>query len=269
MQLPIFQVDAFTREAFHGNPAAVVPLEEWLDSETMLSIAAENNLAETAFFVKSGGGYELKWFTPEIEMDLCGHATLASAFVLWNELGFAGDEISFETKSGTLKVTREGELITLDFPSRPAEETDIPEGLTEALGDAPQKVLRSRDYLAVYNTESEILALRPDFRAISELGVHAVIVTAPGEKSDFVSRFFAPSVGVDEDPVTGSAHCTLIPYWAEQLEKNDLYARQVSKRGGELFCELRGERVRIGGNAVLYLKGEIYVEATGEKSAAA
>ena len=269
MKLQIFQVDAFTREAFHGNPAAVVPLEEWLPSETMLAIAAENNLAETAFFVKSGDGFDLKWFTPEIEMDLCGHATLASAFVLWNELGFTGDEIAFETRSGTLKVARDGDLMVLDFPSRPAEETDIPEGLAEALGYAPQKVLKSRDYLAVYNTESEILALRPDFRAISELGVHAVIVTAPGDTSDFVSRFFAPSVGVDEDPVTGSAHCTLIPYWAGQLEKNELYARQVSQRGGELFCELKGERVRIAGNAVLYLKGEIYVEASGEKSVAA
>jgi len=190
--------------------------------------------------------------------------------VIWNELGFEGDEIAFDTpKSGTLTVTREGELMMLDFPSRPAEETDIPEGLADALGATPEKVLKSRDYLAVYDTESEVLALRPDFRAISELGVHAVIATAPGDQSDFVSRFFAPSVGVDEDPVTGSAHCTLIPYWAERLGKNELYARQVSKRGGELFCELRGDRVRIAGNAVLYLKGEIYVEAGGERSVAA
>lgn len=270
MKLEIFQVDAFTREAFHGNPAAVVPLEEWLPAETMLSIAAENNLAETAFFVKKDGRFELTWFTPELEIDLCGHATLASAYVIWNELGFEGDGIAFETpKSGTLLVTREGELMTLDFPSRPAEETDIPEGLGDALGAIPEKVLKSRDYLAVYNTESEVLALRPDFRAISELGVHAVIATAPGDQSDFVSRFFAPSVGVDEDPVTGSAHCTLVPYWAERLGKNELYARQVSKRGGELFCELRGDRVRIAGNAVLYLRGEIYVEAAGEKSLSA
>jgi len=270
MKLRIFQVDAFTREAFHGNPAAVVPLEEWLSAEMMLNIAAENNLAETAFFVRRGDRFELTWFTPELEIDLCGHATLASAYVIWNELGFEGDEIAFDTpKSGTLTVTRGGELMTLDFPSRPAEETDIPEGLADALGATPEKVLKSRDYLAVYDTESEVLALRPDFRAISELGVHAVIATAPGDQSDFVSRFFAPSVGVDEDPVTGSAHCTLIPYWAEQLGKNELYARQVSKRGGELFCELRGDRVRIAGNAVLYLKGEIYVEAGGERSVAA
>jgi PhzF family phenazine biosynthesis protein len=273
MKLQIYQVDAFTRETFHGNPAAVVPLDEWLPDETMLAIAAENNLAETAFFVREGERFGLKWFTPTVEMDLCGHATLASAFVLWNELGFRGDEISFETRSGTLKVARDGELMVLDFPSRPPEETDIADGLADALanalGDAPQKVLKSRDYLAVYNNEAEVLALRPDFRAISELGVHAVIVTAPGDQADFVSRFFAPSVGVDEDPVTGSAHCTLIPYWADELGKNELYARQVSTRGGDLFCELRGDRVRIGGNAVLYLKGEIYVEATGEKGIAA
>jgi PhzF family phenazine biosynthesis protein len=270
MKLDIYQVDAFTREAFHGNPAAVVPLDEWLPAETMLAIAAENNLAETAFFVRKGDRFELTWFTPEIEIDLCGHATLASAYVIWNELGFDGDKIEFDTpKSGTLTVTRDGELMTLDFPSRPAEETDEPEGLAQALGGSPQKVLKSRDYLAVFDTEAEVLALRPDFRAISALGVHAVIVTAPGDISDFVSRFFAPSVGVDEDPVTGSAHCTLIPYWAEQLGKTELYARQVSKRGGELFCMLEGDRVKIAGNAVLYLKGEIYVEASGEKSLAA
>jgi PhzF family phenazine biosynthesis protein len=270
MKLGIYQIDAFTREAFHGNPAAVVPLEEWLPAETMLSIAAENNLAETAFFVREGDRFELTWFTPEIEIDLCGHATLASAYVIWKELGFEGDEIRFETrKSGTLTVTREGDLMTLDFPSRPAEETDAPDGLAEALGGSPQKVLKSRDYLAIFDTEAEVLALRPDFKAITDLGVHAVIATAPGDTSDFVSRFFAPSVGVDEDPVTGSAHCTLIPYWAEQLGKNELYARQVSKRGGELFCELRGDRVRISGNAVLYLKGEIDVETGSEKGLSA
>lgn len=267
MRLDIYQVDAFTREPFHGNPAAVVPLEKWLPSETMLNIAAENNLAETAFFAKKGDGFELKWFTPEVEMDLCGHATLASAFVLWNELGYAPDEIAFETKSGTLKVAREGDLMVLDFPSRPPETTSVPEGLGDALGAEPTKVLKSRDYLAVYDTEAEVLSLRPDFKAIKDLGVHAVIVTAPGDTSDFVSRFFAPSVGVDEDPVTGSAHCTLIPYWAEQLEKTELYAKQVSARGGELFCELKGDRVKMAGNAVLYLKGEIYVASERSVSA--
>jgi PhzF family phenazine biosynthesis protein len=269
MNLPIYQIDAFTREPFHGNPAAVVPLEKWLPAETMLAIAAENNLAETAYFVKNGDGYDLRWFTPEVEMDLCGHATLASAFLLRTELGFAGDEIKFNTKSGELRVKREGDLMVLDFPSRPAVDAEAPEGLADALGAAPETVFKSRDYLAVYRTEEEVLALRPDFRAITELGVHAVIVTAPGETSDFVSRFFAPSVGVDEDPVTGSAHCTLIPYWAERLGKNEIYAKQISARGGELFCELVGDRVKIGGNAVLYLKGEIYVAAADEERSAA
>lgn len=269
MNLQIFQVDAFTSVPFHGNPAAVVPLDAWLPDETMLAIAAENNLAETAFFVGGGGGYDLRWFTPTVEMDLCGHATLASAFVLCDVLKTESSDISFKTKSGELRTSRNGDRYVLDFPSRPAVETEIPNGLIEALGAAPQKILKSRDYLAVYETEAEVAALKPDFRAIGELGVHAVIVTAKGETSDFVSRFFAPSVGVDEDPVTGSAHCTLIPYWAEQFGKNELFARQISARGGELYCELIGGRVKIGGNAVLYMQGEIYVEAKGEKSVGA
>lgn len=260
MKLSIFQIDAFARRPFVGNPAAVVPLDSWLSDETMLAIAAENNLAETAFFVVADNGFGLRWFTPTVEMDLCGHATLATAFLLWAELGFTGDEIVFHTKSGELLVRREGDKFILDFPSRPATGCEVPDGLAEALGARPQKVLKSRDYLAIFESEADVLALKPDFRAIADLGAHAVIVTAPGEKSDFVSRFFAPNVGVDEDPVTGSAHCTLIPYWAERLGKNSLYARQVSTRGGELFCELVDDRVRIGGSAVLYLKGEIYVE---------
>ena len=268
MKLEIFQVDAFTSVPFAGNPAAVVPLESWLPDETMLAIAAENNLAETAYFVKNGDGFDLRWFTPEVEMDLCGHATVASAYVLYKELGYTGEKISFQSKSGELRVTRDGERFVLDFPSRPAVETEIPDGLAKALGGEPQKVLKSRDCLAIYDSEAEILALKPDFRAISELGVHAVIVTARGDNADFVSRFFAPSVGVDEDPVTGSAHCTLIPYWAGVLGKNELYARQVSARGGELFCELRGDRVKIGGTAALYLKGEIYFEAEQSEAAA-
>ena len=268
MKLDIYQVDAFTREAFHGNPAAIVPLESWLPHETMLAIAAENNLAETAFFVPNRNGFDLKWFTPEVEMDLCGHATLASAFVLWDQLGLTSEEIAFETLSGTLRVTREGELMVMDFPSRPPLETAPIEGLGEALGGTPHEVLTSRDLFCVYNTEAEVRALRPDFKAIAELGIKAAIVTARGDTSDFVSRFFAPSLGIDEDPVTGSAHSTLIPYWAEKLGKNELYARQVSRRGGELFCELRGDRVKIAGNAVLYLKGEIYVNRA-ERSAAA
>jgi len=268
MKLDIYQIDAFTSEPFHGNPAAVVPLDAWLPDETMLAIAAENNLAETAFFVKEADGYGLRWFTPTVEIDLCGHATVGSAYVLYNELGFDGPEIKFRSKSGELRVARDGERFVLNFPSRPPVECEVPAGLVEALGREPKKVLKSRDYLAVYETEDDILALEPDFRAIAALDVHAVIVTAPGERSDFVSRFFAPAVGVDEDPVTGSAHCTLTPYWAERLGNNSLFARQLSKRGGEVYCELTGDRVHLGGDAVLYMKGEIYVDA-GQSDAAA
>lgn len=269
MKLEIFQVDAFSDRPFGGNPAAVVPLKAWLDDKTMLAIAAENNLAETAFFVANGDGFDLKWFTPEVEMDLCGHATLASAFVLWDQLGFDGPQIKFNTRSGLLIVAKQGDRLVLDFPSRPAEPCEVPEGLAAALGGTPSNLLKARDYLAVYESEADVRALLPDFRAIKDLGVHAVIVTAPGESSDFVSRFFAPSVGVDEDPVTGSAHCTLIPYWAERLDRNELFARQVSKRGGELHCSIDGDRVKIAGHAVLYLKGEIYVKTAGEKSVGA
>ncbi len=259
MNLQLYQVDAFSSKPFGGNPAAVVPLDAWLPDETMRHIAAENNLAETAFFVKNDDGFDLRWFTPEVEMDLCGHATIASAYVLYELLGFEESTLKFQTKSGELRVTRDGELFMLDFPSRPAADCETPAGLADALGAEPQRVLKARDYLAIYASEADILTLRPDFRAISALDVHAVIVTAPGGSRDFVSRFFAPSVGVDEDPVTGSAHCTLIPYWAERLGKTELFARQVSARGGDLFCELAGDRVKIGGNATLYMKGEIYV----------
>ena len=270
MKLKIFQVDAFTAKPFAGNPAAVVPLTGWLPDETMLNIAAENNLAETAFFVGGNGNYELRWFTPTVEMDLCGHATLASAYVLAEVMRTEQGEIAFQTKSGELSVTRDGEQFVLDLPSRPAVKTDLPAGLVEALGGGvPKSVLRSRDYLVVYSSEAEVAALEPDFRAIAALDVHAVIATARGDDSDFVSRFFAPSVGVDEDPVTGSAHCTLIPYWADKLGKHELFARQISRRGGELYCELAGDRVRIGGTAVLYLQGEIYVGAESGKSVGA
>lgn len=260
MKLEIFQVDAFTSKAFGGNPAAVVPLTEWLPDETMQSIALENNLSETAFFVKENDGYGLRWFTPTDEVDLCGHATLASAYVLFNILKVGESSLKFRTKSGELRVERDADLLVLDFPVRLAVETEAPNDLIQALGAKPEKVLKSRAYLAVYGTEDEVLSLEPDFRALSKLDAYGVIVTAPGKSSDFVSRFFAPAVGVDEDPVTGSAHCTLIPYWAERLAKTKLFARQVSSRGGELFCELAGDRVKIGGNATLYLKGEIFVE---------
>lgn len=262
MNLQIFQVDAFTSKTFGGNPAAVVPLDAWLPDDTMLNIAAENNLAETAFFVKNDNGFDLRWFTPTIEMDLCGHATIASAYVLYELLGFVEPTLRFQTKSGELRVTRDGERFVLDFPSRPATPCEAPDGLIAAIGKAPKEVLRSRDYMLVYETEDDVREIEPNFAALLKINTHAVIVTAKGDAAkgvDFVSRFFAPEVGVFEDPVTGSSHCNLIPYWAEKLGKTELFARQISARGGELFCELAGDRVKIGGDATLYLKGEIYV----------
>ena len=262
MKLDIYQVDAFTNKVFGGNPAAVVPLDAWLADDLMQSIALENNLSETAFFVREGDHYELRWFTPTYEIDLCGHATLATAFVIFTILGSEDQVLRFETKSGLLTVERKGEKFVLDFPSRPATACEIPAGLIEAIGKQPKEILKSRDYLVIYENEAEVLAIEPNFAELLKIDAHAVIVTAKGENADFVSRFFAPEVGVFEDPVTGSAHCTLIPYWAEKLGKTEMFARQVSARGGELFCGLRGDRVKIGGDAKLYLKGEIFVEGS-------
>ncbi len=269
MKLDIFQVDAFTSKLFAGNPAAVVPLEKWLDAELMQKIALENNLSETAFFVRNNGFYEIRWFTPTFEIDLCGHATLASAFVIFNVLGFETDKIRFHShKSGEMSVSKNGDVLVLDFPSRPVSPAEVPDGLIEAIGKQPKEILKARDYFLVYENEQEILDIKPDFTQLLKIDAHGFIVTAPGDTSDFVSRFFAPEVGVFEDPVTGSAHCNLIPFWAERLGKTEMFARQVSARGGELFCELAGDRVKIGGNATLYLKGEIYVEATSHGVAA-
>ncbi|MBL8217430.1 MAG: PhzF family phenazine biosynthesis protein [Bryobacterales bacterium] len=260
MRIPLYQVDAFTSRRFHGNPAAICPLEQWLPDETLQAIAAENNLAETAYFLRrSEGVYELRWFTPAVEVDLCGHATLASAYVLFNCLGFGGDRIGFDTRSGRMWVTREGTRLALDFPSRPPGPCTPCTGLVEALGGSPDQVLAARDYFVVYRTAADVLALQPDMQALCGIDRFAVIATAPGDDCDFVSRFFAPAKGVPEDPVTGSAHCSLIPYWAERLGKTQLFARQVSKRGGELYCELLGDRVRIAGEGVLYLEGSIEV----------
>jgi len=265
MRIPIYQVDAFSRAPFGGNPAAVCPLERWLDDATLLAIAAENNLSETAFFCPAGRGdgdgadYALRWFTPAVEIDLCGHATLASAYVLFEHLERGRASVTFSSKSGPLTVTREGDLLALDFPARPAEPCEVPAGLGEALGAAPSAVLRSRDVVAVFDDADVVRRLQPDIRAVAELDAHAVIVTAPGGGADFVSRFFGPRVGVPEDPVTGSAHCTLVPYWSRRLGKQRLHALQVSRRGGELFCEDRGERVAIAGRAALYLEGTITI----------
>jgi PhzF family phenazine biosynthesis protein len=257
MKTPCYQVDAFTSEVFHGNPAAVCPLPAWLPDARLQNIATENNLSETAFVVPRGEEFDLRWFTPTLEMDLCGHATLAAAFVLFTKQKFSGNVIRFHSRSGLLTVKRAGDILTLDFPSRPPQPCALPETLASGLGAKPAIVLKSRDYLAVFASAAEVRALRPDFAALKKLDCLGIIATAPGDDCDFVSRFFAPAAGVDEDPVTGSAHCTLIPYWAARLGKNKLFARQISQRGGELFCELAGDRVHIGGKAVLYLRGEI------------
>ncbi|WP_324671321.1 PhzF family phenazine biosynthesis protein [Hymenobacter sp. GOD-10R] len=260
MLLPLYQVDAFTDQVFAGNPAAVCPLTEWLPADMMQAIAAENNLAETAFFVPRGGNeYDLRWFTPAVEVELCGHATLASAHVLLRHLNFKGEEIVFHSKSGPLRVRQANGRLTLDFPSRPPKPlVEHPEGLLDGLGATPVAILAGPDLVAVFNTEEEVRAIQPNQLHLAKVEYRAVIVTAPGSNGvDFVSRFFGPRVGVPEDPVTGSAHTTLIPYWAERLGKTELYARQVSPRGGDLWCELRGDRVLISGHAVTYLKGEI------------
>lgn len=264
MTFPIYQVDAFSARPFAGNPAAVCPLREWLPAETMQAIAAENNLAETAFFVpRQGHEYEIRWFTPAVEVELCGHATLASAHVLHQHLGFQGPEIVFHSQSGPLRVLRETDgRLTLDFPSRPPQPlTGHPDGLADGLRATPLQVLAGPDLIAVFNSEAEVRSLRPDQARLAQVEYRGIIATAPAADSetDFVSRFFGPRVGVPEDPVTGSAHTTLIPYWAARLGKNTLKARQVSARGGELWCELLGERVHISGYAVTYLRGEIEV----------
>jgi PhzF family phenazine biosynthesis protein len=259
MELIIYQVDAFTSRVFEGNPAAVCPLEEWLDDKLMQSIAMENNLAETAFFVPGETGYHIRWFTPVAEVDLCGHATLASACIILNRIEPSLQEVTFASRGGPLTVSRHGDLLAMDFPSQPPAECPAPPELAAALGKDPVEVLASEDFFAVFSCEEDILGLNPDMRALSELSLRGTIVTAPGKQADFVSRFFAPSYGIDEDPVTGSAHCALTPYWARKLGKDELHAYQLSRRGGELFCEDRGDRVLISGRAVLYLEGSITV----------
>ena len=257
----IYQVDAFTNKLFGGNPAAVIPLETWLDDVLMQQIAAENNLAETVFFVPKGEGYHIRWFTPELEIDLCGHATLASAFILFEYLGYAKSELVFYSKSGELIITRTGDKYQLNFPSRmPVRVTEYPEQLLNGLGITdPLGVYKIRDYVVEVATGKEVLNLNIDISLLNQIDVIGIIVTAPGKDCDFVSRFFAPNCGIPEDPVTGSAHSTLIPFWSEKLDKNTLHARQLSKRGGELWCENIGDRVTMSGNCVFYMKGEIVV----------
>lgn len=263
MRLPIYQIDAFTDRPFAGNPAAVMPLESWLPDEVMQSIARENNLAETAFLLKEADGWRIRWFTPECEIDLCGHATLASAFVLFTELSPSLERVAFQSRSGRLEVFKDQGRLVLDFPSRPPKMGGRIDGLAEALRAEPREYGLSRDMFAVFESEAEIRALKPDMGALGELKTLGIIVTAKASTPgvDFVSRFFAPSVevGVPEDPVTGSAHCTLIPFWAERLGKSAMRALQVSRRGGELWCEHKGERVHIAGHAVKVMQGEFWL----------
>lgn len=260
MTIPFYEVGAFTNRLFAGNLAGVCVLETgWLADETMQQIAGENNLPETAFIIPRGQYYDLRWMTPTVEVDLCGHATVASAHVIFEHLGYAEPVVRFQSKSGELTVERAREGLVLDFPARPGSEISAPPKLAEGLGARPAAVIGGRDYLAVFAREEDVAAIKPDFSIIAGLDAQGVVVTAPGNDCDFVSRYFAPAAGIPEDPVTGSTHCTLIPYWAKRLGKRELFARQISPRGGELFCEDRGERVGIGGEAVTYVEGRIRV----------
>ena len=259
MELKLYQVDAFTDRPFAGNPAAVVPLEEWLPDATMQSIALENNLSETAFFVcRDSGAYDLRWFTPAQEVDLCGHATLGAAWVLFNQLGFAGAVAAFHTRSGLLRVERDGDRLVLDFPAQPPVPGEIGD-VAGAIGLSPEVVLRAPYGVAVLDSEETVRSVHPNLARIASLDTPELIITAPGGDSDFVSRFFAPAAGIDEDPVTGSAHCILIPYWADRLGKKEMFARQVSARGGALWCAMKGERVSIAGDVAPYLEGTIRI----------
>jgi PhzF family phenazine biosynthesis protein len=253
MRIRQYQVDAFTTRIFGGNPAAVCPLDSWLEDNLLQSIAAANNLSETAIFVKTRNGFDLRWFTPAAEVDLCGHATLATAHVLFEILGYSKETIIFDTRSGILPVERRNVLLVMDSPSVPPAPCSTPDALLAGLGLQPSEVLAADDYFVVYDSEDTILSIKPDFSKLAELGLRGVIVTAQGREVDFGSRFFAPKFDIPEDPVTGSAHCVLTPYWSSKLGKQILSARQVSKRGGDIQCELKGNRVALAGNAVTFM----------------
>ena len=263
--LKMYQVDAFTGTLFSGNPAAICPLNDWLPDQYMQHIARENNLSETAFFVPSEDGFKLRWFTPTIEVELCGHATLATAHVIYHHLGFEGEAIRFQTLSGELRVERNGTGYVMDFPSDKLEKQESPEALVLSLGLQPQETWRGKDdYLVLVKDEKELLSISPDFRSMRRLSARGVIVTAPGQHCDFVSRFFAPQSGVNEDPVTGSAHTSLAPYWAKKLGKNDLTALQLSQRRGTVFCTLQGNRVLLRGQAITYMQAELDLSSLQE-----
>lgn len=257
MQLPLYQVDAFASEPFEGNPAAVCPLEDWVEDEILQKIAMENNLSETAFFVAEKDFYRLRWFTPTTEVDLCGHATLASAHVLFEHLDHTENEVRFECASGTLTVRRDEDRLVMNFPAAKLHKAEIPDFLEQAIGVPARELYRGTDYLYVVENTEQVRSVDPDIRLLEKADVRGIIVTAPGKDYDFVSRFFAPAVGVDEDPVTGSAHTMLTPYWSDRLNQLELRGRQVSRRGGTVFCKMMGDRVELGGTACTFIEGTI------------
>ncbi len=260
MKIPLYQIDAFASKLFEGNPAAVCPLDKWLPDEIMQSIAAENNLSETAFFVPRGNGFHIRWFTPASEVDLCGHATLAAAYILFNTLGYKKDKIEFDSKSGILTVTKDNEWLVMDFPAQPPVSCDIPEEIIKAFNIEPIECLKSEDFIVVFEREIDIESTHPDFGQLIKLDLRGVIITAKSSRYDFVARFFAPKYGIPEDPVTGSAYTQLAPYWVSKIGPKRFSVKQMSSRGGELTCELVGDRVLISGRAVKYLEGTIKIE---------
>lgn len=262
LKLKQYQVDAFTDKVFGGNPAAVVPLLSWLDDWLLQAIAEENNLSETAFFVSSEKGFQLRWFTPVKEVDLCGHATLATAHVIFEILGYSKQVITFETRSGELFVEKKGECLEMNFPACPPTPCELSETLAQGLGQRPIEVLAADDYLAVFDSEATIRAITPNQFLLGQLDLRGVIITAPGVNVDFISRFFAPKFGIPEDPVTGSAHCELTPFWANKLGKNILTAKQVSERGGNITCEVKAGRVLLSGRAITFMEAECLLNLT-------
>lgn len=259
MKLTIYQVDAFADKVFEGNPAAICPLQQWLPDHLMQAIAVENNLSETAFFIPHENGFHIRWFTPAAEVDLCGHATLASAHVLFEHLDYPEDQIIFESKSGPLSVVRDNDWLVMDFPAQPATECEIPEAIQQAFGIQPVQCLKSEDYLVIFQSEEQVENASPDLSLLETLDLRGVSISATSDNYDFVSRFFAPKYGINEDPVTGSSFTQLIPYWSDKLNKNALFAKQISKRGGEVKCQLTDNRVNIAGKAVTYMVGELQI----------
>lgn len=259
MKLKMYQIDAFAKNLFEGNPAAVCPLETWLSDELMQKIALENNLSETAFFVKEGAKFHIRWFTPTSEVDMCGHATLASAFVLFEILNYEDETVVFSSKSGDLHIRRDEGMFVMDFPAQKILTCKLPDVIHEAFEVEPKECYESMDYLLVFENEEDVLNAEPDFEKLKDIDARGVIISAKSKEYDFVCRFFAPKIGISEDPVTGAAFTQLVPYWSEVLGKDSFYAKQVSKRGGEVFCSLKGERVEIAGYGVKYLEGEIEI----------